>query len=200
MGALRCLIMVSMQTGERVVRAGDLLVATPELTDPNFAGTVVLMLDVDESGSLGVVLNRPSSLVVGEILAPWQGLVAGPPVCFDGGPVGRDGALALALARDLDEAPIGFRPVSGRLGLLDLDTPVELVQGSLASLRVFVGYAGWGAEQLEDEIEAGAWYTVGSETSDAFRVDTATLWRDVLRRQPGDLAWHSTRTLHPELN
>jgi putative transcriptional regulator len=189
-----------VHTESRTVRAGDLLVATPELTDPNFAGTVVLMLDVDADGSLGVVLNRPSSLDVGEILQPWGSLVAGPAVCFEGGPVGRDGALAVALARDLDAAPIGFRPVNGRLGLLDLDTPVELVEGSLEALRVFVGYAGWGAEQLEGEIEVGAWYTVGSQATDVFRGNTATLWRDVLRRQPGELAWHSTRTAHPELN
>ena len=81
---------------------------------------------------------------------------------------------------------------TGALGLVDLDTPVELVTGSLAGMRIFAGYAGWGADQLEAEIEEGSWYVVPGEAPDVFRDDPADLWRDVLRRQPGELAWHST--------
>jgi len=65
---------------------------------------------------------------------------------------------------------------------------------------VYAGYAGWGAEQLRGEIAEGSWYVVAGETADAFRADTTDLWRDVLRRQPGELAWHSTRPLDPGLN
>ena len=79
---------------------------------------------------------------------------------FRGGPVGPDGALAIAELRSLDDQPVGFRPVDGRLGLVDLDTPVELLAGTLAGLRIFAGYAGWGAGQLEGEIEEGSWYVV----------------------------------------
>ena len=81
-----------------------------------------------------------------------------------------------------------------------LDLPVELVTGSLAGMRIFAGYAGWGAEQLVAEIEEGSWYVVPGEAVDVFRLDPAELWRDVLRRQPGELAWHSTRPVDPELN
>ncbi len=95
---------------------------------------------------------------------------------------------------------MGFRAVEGRLGLLDLDTPVELLEGSLDGLRIFAGYAGWGAGQLDGEVEEGSWYVVPAQEPDVFRLDPATLWRDVLRRQPGELAWHSTRPLDPELN
>ena len=149
-----------------------LLVATPALVDPNFADSVVLLLDVDENGALGVVLNRPSA----------------------------EGALAVALLRAEDDVPVGFREVEGPLGLLDLDTPVELIDGSLQGLRIFAGYAGWGSDQLAGEIEEGSWYVVPGEVLDVFRVDPADLWRDVLRRQPGELAWHSTRPVDPDLN
>ncbi|MBA2956199.1 YqgE/AlgH family protein [Nocardioides sp. MAH-18] len=185
-------------------RPGMLLVATPALVDPNFIDSVVLLLDADDDGALGVVLNRPSGVPVGEVLESWGDVVADPEVLFHGGPVGTDGALAVALLRDPDDVPVGFRAVDGavdgRLGLVDLDTPVELIEGSLDGLRIFAGYAGWGAAQLDGEIEEGSWYVVPVEPSDPFRIDTADLWRDVLRRQPGELAWHSTRPFDPELN
>jgi putative transcriptional regulator len=180
--------------------AGMLLVATPALADPNFADSVVLLLDVDDNGALGVVLNRPSGVSVGAVLDGWADVVAEPDVLFRGGPVGADGALAVALLRDPEDVPVGFRAVDGRLGLVDLDAPVELLEGSLAGLRIFAGYAGWGAAQLDGEIEEGSWYVVPGETWDAFRTDTTDLWREVLRRQPGELAWHSTRPADPELN
>ena len=180
--------------------AGMLLVATPALLDPNFADTVILLLDADGDGALGVVLNRPSPVPVGEVLRPWDDVVSEPEVLFHGGPVSTEGALAVALLRDEDDPPVGFRGVLGRLGLLDLDTPLELVEGSVDRLRIFAGYAGWGAGQLDAEVEEGSWYVVPAQAPDVFRADPTELWRDVLRRQPGDLAWHSTRPVDAELN
>ncbi|MFC4785305.1 YqgE/AlgH family protein [Nocardioides sp. MAHUQ-72] len=182
------------------VRAGMLLVATPALLDPNFADTVVLLLDVDDNGALGVVLNRPSIVPVAEVLGDWGDVVAEPEVLFHGGPVSTEGALAIGWLRTEDDVPVGFREVAGQLGLVDLDTPLELLDGSLEGMRIFAGYAGWGAGQLDAEVEEGSWYVVPSQPRDAFRIDPADLWRDVLRRQPGELAWHSTRPVDPELN
>jgi putative transcriptional regulator len=182
------------------VEAGVLLVATPALDDPNFSDTVILVLDVDEGGALGVVLNRPSGLAVAEVLDAWRDVVSGPEVLFQGGPVMTEGALAVALLHSSVDTPVGFREVTGQLGLIDLDTPVELLGESVDSLRIFAGYAGWGAGQLDGEIETGSWYVVPATADDVFREDPTDLWRDVLRRQPGDLAWHSTRPADPELN
>jgi putative transcriptional regulator len=189
-----------MVDGSPEVRAGMLLLASPQLLDPNFVDAVILLLDVDQDGALGVVLNRPSGVPVSEVLETWGELASEPEVLFRGGPVSTEGALGVGLLRDGGEAPVGFREVDGALGLVDLDTPVELVSGSLAGMRVFAGYAGWGAEQLSAEIEEGSWYVVPGEPVDVFRLDPSELWRDVLRRQPGDLAWHSTRPADPELN
>jgi putative transcriptional regulator len=182
------------------VQAGTLLVATPALTDPHFLDSVVLLLDIDDDGVLGVVLNHPSRVPVGGALTGWEELVSEPSVLFQGGPVDAESALALGWLRDAADVPVGFRHVVDRLGLVDLDTPRELVEGSLADLRIFAGYAGWGLQQLADEIAEGAWYVVASEPGDPFRPLTETLWTDVLRRQPGDLAWHSTRPADPKLN
>lgn len=184
-----------------MVRAGMLLVATPSLIDPNFAGTVVLLLDADDDGVLGVVLNRPSPVPVGEVLDGWSDALARPGVVFQGGPVSRDSALAVGWLREPDVTPpVGFQPIGGGLGLVDLETPPELIRDSLAVLRIYAGYAGWGADQLESEIAAGAWYVVPGEAADAFRDDADAMLREVLRRQPGELAWHATRPIDPVLN
>lgn len=179
---------------------GLLLVASPELLDPHFAETVVLLLDVNDDGALGVVLNRPTDVPVEQILGAWGDVVESPEVAFQGGPVGNDGALAVALAIGGGEDGAGFRPVEGRLGLLDLDTPTELVTGTIDRLRIFVGYAGWGAGQLQGEIANGDWYVVPATYDDVFGPDSAGLNRRVLRRQPGDLALHATRPTDPEMN
>ena len=186
------------------VQVGDLLVATPILLDPNFERTVVLMLDVSD-GALGVVLNRPSPVPVREVLPDWQGLVGVPDVLFNGGPVGTDTALAVGLSVlppdvDPDSEPLGFRRLFDAVGIVDLDSPTAVVGPALSHVRIFAGYAGWGADQLQGEIATGSWYVVPSLPRDVAATDPGTLWTQVLRRQPGELAWVSTRPLDPTLN
>lgn len=180
--------------------AGMLLVATPALMDPHFVDTVVLLLDADDDGALGVVLNRPSPVPVGEVLAGWADHVSEPDVLYRGGPVSVEGALAVAELVDPRTAHQSFRPVIDALALLDLDASVDDVQGDLRHLRVFAGYAGWGSGQLTAEVAEGSWYVVPGEVADVFRADATGLRRDVLRRQPGELAWRSTRPVDPDLN
>lgn len=181
--------------------AGRLLIATPLLLDPNFERSVVLLLDVDENGALGVVLNRPSTVPVGEVLPEWGEVAGAPGVLFQGGPVSTDSALAVAaLPPGLDDEPVGFRRLYDDIGIIDLDAPTEVVGPALTGLRVFAGYAGWGEEQLVEEVRTGSWYVVGSDPGDLFGSDPQGLWMRVLRRQPGELAWVSTRPLDPTLN
>lgn len=182
---------------------GNLLIASPTLSDPHFARTIVLLLDAGHDGALGVVLNRPSQVTVGEVLAGWADVVSGPGVLFQGGPVETDSALAIAdvavTDRDEDE-PVGWRRVFANVGLVDLDAPVELLAPAFSGLRIFAGYAGWSAGQLEDEIAEGAWYVVPAESHDAFQADPDRLWVEVLRRQGGQLAMLATMPVEPNLN
>jgi len=186
-------------------RTGQLLAATPMLGDVNFRRTIVLIVEDDpEEGTLGVVLNRPSQIPVKQVLEPWTELVTGPSVLFQGGPVSPDSALALALPRG-DSEPIGWRSLSGsklmsRIGLLDLGAPPELLADGLASLRVFAGYAGWGAGQLEAEIDVGAWLVLDGLPEDAFADDPGRLYPAVLRRQGGEMALLATYPDDPVLN
>lgn len=179
--------------------AGSLLVAAPTMADPNFARTIVLLLDASESGALGVVLNRPTELEVVDVLEPWADLVVGPGVLFQGGPVETDAALAVATVT-ADDDPVGWRRVYGSTGLVDLDAPVEILASAVSSLRIFAGYAGWGSGQLEAEIAEGAWYVVPAEVQDPFLVEPERLWSQVLRRQGGQLAMLATMPSEPGLN
>lgn len=202
---------------------GRLLVAAPSLTDPNFDRAVVLLLDHDEEGSLGVVLNRPTPVGVGDILESWAGLAGEPDVVFQGGPVSLDSALGVAVIpgdeglsqgsrpeagapapssplRPGTGAPIGWRRVHGAICLVDLDTPPELLATALGSLRIFAGYAGWGPGQLETELADGAWYVVESEPGDVSSPRPENLWRAVLRRQRSELAMIATYPDDPSLN
>jgi putative transcriptional regulator len=180
---------------------GQLLVASPVLRDPNFARSVVLLLDHDSDGALGVVVNRPTELPVTSVLESWTGLVCEPEVLFQGGPVATDSALGLAkLPPGGEGEPVGWKRLYDRLGLVDLDAPPELLAGGLEVLRVFAGYAGWSPGQLEVEIKDGGWYVVDAEQGDAFTADPASLWRRVLRRQRGELALVATFPDDPTMN
>ncbi|WBB59060.1 YqgE/AlgH family protein [Streptomyces sp. WMMC500] len=185
---------------------GRLLVATPALTDPNFTRTVVLLLDHDEEGSLGVVLNRPTPVGVSDVLRDWADLAGDPGVVFQGGPVSLDSALGLAVVPgdqgggSSGEGPLGWRRVHGAIGLVDLDAPPELLAAELGTLRIFAGYAGWGPGQLEEELDDGAWYVVESEPGDVSSPAPEGLWRAVLRRQRGELAMVATYPDDPSLN
>ncbi|WP_030169541.1 YqgE/AlgH family protein [Spirillospora albida] len=187
------------------IRVGLLLVATPQLEDPNFRRSVVLLVEHDhDGGTLGVVLNRPTEVPVGRVLPTWGELVTGPSVVFQGGPVALDSALALARLPGDDE-PLGWRALAdgtevSRIGLVDLDAPPALLAPELLQLRVFAGYAGWSAGQLRAEIEEGAWYLVPAEAGDVFAADPERLWQEVLRRQGGDLAFVATFPDDPTLN
>jgi putative transcriptional regulator len=184
--------------------AGRLLVAAPSLLDPNFARSVVLLLDHDEEGTLGIVINRPTELPVRDVLAGWADLTTGPGVVFQGGPVGLDSALGLAELggsyTDGDEEPLGWRQVHDSIGLVDLDAPPEVLAAEVRSLRIFAGYAGWGAGQLDAELAQGAWYVVDSVPYDAFTLQPEGLWRAVLRRQRSELAFVATAPHDPTMN
>ncbi|WP_342373338.1 YqgE/AlgH family protein [Propioniciclava soli] len=182
------------------IRPGTLLVAGVMVGDGLFDGAVVLLLDVDGDGALGVILNRLSDFDLERALPGWERLVSFPHRLHDGGPVSPDGAIALASPADAAEEPPGWRELFATVGLLHLQTPLELADGAFRDLRIFAGYTGWGPGQLAGEIADDLWLVVPATYSDVFDPDPQTLWRRVLARQEGELGWLSTWTSTPELN
>ncbi len=184
----------------RRIEPGLLLVAGVGVTDGVFDQTVCLIVDADAGGALGVVLNRLSDIDLDAALPGWSELASFPARLFDGGPVSQEGAICLASPAREGEEPPGWRPLFGRIGLLHLDTPLEIAVGAYADLRIFAGYAGWAPGQLEGELERGLWHPVPTRHADVFDAEPATLWRRTLRRQGGELGLLSAWTPTPELN
>ena len=179
--------------------AGKLLVATPRTGGEIFVRSVVLLLHHDGDGAHGLVLNKPLDADVGRVLPAWQEHVTGSSSLFQGGPVGLDTALGVVSVPGTSE-PLGIKLLFGSVGVVDLDAPPEVVVPAVAGLRVFAGYSGWGAGQLEGEISSGGWYVVDPEVSDVFTDAPDGLWRAVLRRQPGRLRWVASFPEDPSLN
>jgi putative transcriptional regulator len=165
---------------------GRLLVATPELQDPNFARTVVLMLEHTADGALGLVLNRPTDTTLVGTLPSWADLGAAPAVVFVGGPVQPEAAIGLARRTGAGD-PDGFAPLFDRVGTVDLERDPGDVVPSIDAVRIYVGYAGWGPGQLDGELAANGWYVVDLVHDDVWSSRPGALWRSVLARQRGPL-------------
>jgi putative transcriptional regulator len=157
------------------------------LADPNFDRTVVYMLEHTDDGAVGVVLNRPSAESLPDGIARWEDLLSPPAVLFEGGPVELDALIALGRVDQPDDEV--WSPVVGDLGSIDLALDPGLVAVGVQQLRVFRGYSGWGAQQLDGELAEGAWMVLPSETRDVFAERPEELWRAVIRRQGGRVAW-----------
>ena len=169
---------------------GKLLVATPALEDPNFDRTVILILEHGTDGALGIVLNRPTATPVVEAVPAWAPIASAPAVVYLGGPVGIGTVIALAQSHS-DDAPPGTERVFDRLVAVDLSSDPESLGPTLSALRVWTGYAGWAPRQLDDELAQSAWFVLDAAESDVTTAAPDELWRSVLGRQPGTLAWFS---------
>jgi putative transcriptional regulator len=182
-----------------VSHAGKLLVATAVIGDPNFERTVILVLDHDTDGALGLVLNRPSELLAHDVLPGWSDLAASPGVVFAGGPVEREGIIGLGRRSQRDDAG-PFQVTVGPIGVIDLSAePVDAV-GTVEGIRLFAGYASWGAGQLESELLVSAWWIVDADPEDPLTDDPEDLWAAVLRRQPEPLRRWGYLPLDPAWN
>ena len=148
------------------------------------------------------MLNRPTSVDVDEILESWgsPARLAPPGVVFRGGPVAADAVIGLARVDGGEDAGPGRHRILESVTTVDLAIAPDDQPPGITGVRLFSGYAGWGAEQLEGEIGEGAWFTVGAFVTDVFCPDPDQLWHDVLQRQGGKLALLSAYPPHPSFN
>jgi putative transcriptional regulator len=170
--------------------ARSLLVSVPTLHDPNFFRAVVFMIEHNDDGALGLVLNQPTETRVDSVLETWAPYTAAPAVAFVGGPVQQHEAMiGLARVGELDPGDGGaWQPLLGQVGTVDLARDPLDARPDIEAVRIFAGYSGWGPAQLEGELDAGGWFVVDARPDDLLTPDPSGLWRAVLRRQGGDLA------------
>ncbi|MCL2641397.1 MAG: YqgE/AlgH family protein [Phycisphaerales bacterium] len=155
---------------------GKVLIASPELLDPNFAQSVVLILQHDPNGAMGLILNRPLETTVQEA---WEQVSAVPypntDPLYQGGPC--EGPL-MVLHKDPNRAQL---EIEGTFLSTDADTVRALVTDALDPIKFFVGYAGWSAEQLESELRQGAWLVAPIDSTHIFSTPP-NLWRSLLKQ------------------
>lgn len=164
-----------------MLTTGSLLVASPGMHDTTFDRTVIFLIEHDDGGSMGLVLNRPSKTLVRDALPDFS-LFAEPDHLYLGGPV--EQGTALVLAEPVDPAAPDMHFMHEGIGLLDLTTERD-PRVHLERARVFSGYAGWGPRQLETELRSGAWVLAACDPSDLWAGEYQTLWARVLLRQGG---------------
>ena len=158
---------------------GKLLISEPFMNDPNFKRSVVLLASHNEEGSVGFVLNRPMELKLEQILDEFEGNDF--PI-FDGGPVQRDSLFYVHTLGDAIPDSINI------LGDLywggNFETVKALLHGKKVSkneLRLFIGYSGWGPEQLQAEIKSNSWLVAPASIDIVMTNDWNKLWKEVLK-------------------
>jgi putative transcriptional regulator len=176
---------------------GRLLVAGADLFDPNFRRTVVLVTEHDEDGAVGLVLNRPAETIVAEAVPGLSPLVTADAPVFVGGPVDQQSLLVLA---EFDDPEDSASTIFDDVGFVRGDADITLAAGTTRRARVFAGYSGWSAGQLDDELEADGWIVAQATREDVFEAGEE-LWSSVLRRQGGSYyALLATMPADPSLN
>ena len=169
---------------------GKLLIASPSLYD-YFRRAVVLVLEHNEEGAMGVVLNRPSETTVSDAIPDLAELAGDGELVLVGGPVSPESVIALG---DFEDPSDAGTAVLGAVGLLDPDAPSP----SLRRMRVYAGYAGWGPGQLDDELEQEAWIVEQAQPDDPFH--EGDLWPVALQRKGGGFSLLATMPSDPSLN
>jgi putative transcriptional regulator len=176
---------------------GQLLLASPGLHDPNFRRAVVLISVHNEEGAMGVVLNRPSAVTVGEAVPQLEPALAELEPVYVGGPVQPNSIVFLA--EFLDPSPAGLL-VLGRIGFPAPDAGIDELTEATARRRVFAGFAGWGEGQLDAEVDHGDWIAHTALPEDVFTEVPGELWSRVLTRKGGSYALIARMPPDPSVN
>lgn len=177
---------------------GALLIAPPMMHDPNFRRTVVLLCEHGAEGSFGLVLNRPLEIPLSDVL---HSVTNNDLMVSIGGPVQPDTLHYVHRNGDVipDTLPL-FDDVYWGGDFEVLKALIESGQVSPRDLRFFLGYSGWSAGQLADEIERGGWILATADAASVFAPGSAQLWRTALRRIGGEYALLSNFPEDPRTN
>src|SRR5262245_53829849 len=149
---------------------GQLLIATAGLLDPNFHRTVVLVAEHSDEGAMGLVLNRPAGVAVSDAAPQLETLVGPEEPIFVGGPVESQAVVVLA---EFDGPEDAAAIVLDDVGFMPAETEIE---PATRRARVFAGYAGWSAGQLEAELEENAWILEPASPEHVFAAPGEDVW------------------------
>ena len=187
-----------LDTRDRIPKPGVILVAPPMMHDPNFRRSVVLLCEHTPDGSFGLILNRPLGVQLAEVV---RGIEGHEYPLGQGGPVQTDTLHFLHTCGELvpEAIPVGHGIFwGGDFEVMKL--LIETGQTSATEARFFLGYSGWSAGQLLDEIDQGGWIMSNGDARAVFESDPGALWRRILRKMGGEYAILSNFPEDPRLN
>ena len=163
------------------IEKGMLLVASPSLSDPNFHQTVLLIIEHGRGGTIGLILNRPTNVLLSEALPDYTVLKRTSYRLFVGGPV--EQKRLVLLFRLTQFLPDTRQIIAGvYVGTPRVLERIMTQPRPTETFRAFAGFAGWAPGQLEHEMLEGAWGVLPADTFSIFDKDPATLWPDSISR------------------
>jgi len=181
-----------------LLQSGILLISDPFLKDPNFLRTVVLLCEHQDEGSFGFVLNKPLDITLEDVIPEAKGLAI---PLLDGGPVQKDTLHFLHQRPDLIS---GSSKVTEQVywggnftEVLHLLTTKKLAAGEL---RFFIGYSGWGEQQLQGELNEKSWITRPASKTLVFHTEIQSIWKNALADLGGEYSQMINYPLDPQLN
>lgn len=177
---LACALLPGTAPADEAPAKGKLLVATELIRGDIFVHTVVLLLHYDETGAVGLVINRPTDVEPRELLADDDDIASYDGTLYWGGPVEMDSIRALLRS---DTPPRSAERIAGTVYMLPFHDALTELSGGTAHLRFFIGIAGWAPGQLELELAAGSWTVVPATDDRIFAKDPSTLWHRLAPRQ-----------------
>jgi putative transcriptional regulator len=187
--ALAALALVASAAQAQAPAAGRLLVATPELEDPNFTESVLLIVHHDEDGTLGVFINRPTWVDPGKAFPESEPLQHYPDSLYLGGPIAP--TQLLILARSTADLSVESTPVLGDVRLaadLALIDDEQFAGAGDETLRIYAGHAAWEPGQLDAEIGSGSWHVVTGRSDLVFSRRPLELWSELQTAPENELS------------
>jgi len=167
---------------ETELSKGRFLVASRNVKDPRFSGTVVLLVEYSVSGAMGLIINQPTGVRLSELIPEVKGLKDRPDTVYDGGPVNRNQLLLLARTGSRPAESLNvFGDVYISLSRSALNQMVGRA-GAKESFRLYVGYAGWAAAQLDREVARGDWHVLRADAEMIFDKKPSEIWPELIRR------------------
>jgi putative transcriptional regulator len=170
------------QKAEKELAQGKFLVADRQLTDPNFRETVVLLLRYGPDGAVGLVINRPLQIKLSAVFPDIKELARSEESLYLGGPVEPGGILLLVKS---ESEPEDSTPVFGDVYLSTSQSVLKRLikkPGKKDRFRIFAGYAGWAAQQLEFECDSGGWHVLEADDETLFDHKSSEIWPELIQR------------------
>ncbi|MFL5731222.1 MAG: YqgE/AlgH family protein [Cytophagaceae bacterium] len=181
-----------------MVNKGDILISEPFLGDQNFERTVIVICENNEDGTLGFIFNKPSVLTLDAVMSEVNDFKE---ILYTGGPVAQD---SLHFIYRNSEVVEGSVEIADRLfwggNYEQLFELINTHQLNAENFRFFLGYSGWAAGQLDEELKNNSWIITSAKADDLFDIPAEDLWRELLKNMGGKYKMISNYPIDPRLN